>query len=417
MHITSSLAFSRALTYIAVNMSHTLIDIHDGDKAARSLAPTDPAAPIRLPGLSREEIGAHLRDMGVEPKKVRMRANQIFNWIYHWGVTDFDQMTNVAKGFRAQLAERFTLERPEIIERQISKDGTRKYLIRMAPGIEVESVFIPDVSRSGALCVSSQVGCTLTCRFCHTGTQNLVRNLTPQEIVLQVMICRDDLGEWPSAFEPRRLVNIVFMGMGEPLYNTDNVIKAIDVISDDQGIAIGRRRITVSTSGVVPDIERVGAEANPMLAISLHAADDETRTKIMPINRKYPLDMLLDACRNYPGLSNAKRITFEYVMLKGVNDSPQHARNLITKLQGIPAKVNLIPFNPWPGSPYECSDMDVIEDFARRLKKAGLAAPIRKTRGEDIMAACGQLKSESEKKRKRERLAEAKSAQHLSDLK
>lgn len=354
---------------------------------------------MRLPGLSREEIAAHLTEMGIEPKKVRMRANQMFNWIYHWGVTEFDQMTNIAKGVRAELEERFTLERPEIVERLISEDGTRKYLIRMAPGIEVESVFIPDVSRSGALCVSSQVGCTLTCTFCHTGTQRLVRNLTPAEIVLQVMICRDDLGEWPSAFEPRSLVNIVFMGMGEPLYNTDNVIKAIDTISDDQGIAIGRRRITVSTSGVVPDISRVGAESNTMLAISLHAADDETRTKIMPINKKYPLDVLLQACRDYPGLSNARRITFEYVMLKGVNDTPQHARNLITKLQGIPAKVNLIPFNPWPGSPYVCSDMDTIEDFATRLKKAGLAAPVRKTRGEDIMAACGQLKSESEKKR------------------
>ncbi|MGB3455163.1 MAG: 23S rRNA (adenine(2503)-C(2))-methyltransferase RlmN, partial [Litorimonas sp.] len=305
--------------------------------------------------------------------------------------------------FRAQLEDYFTLERPEIVERQVSKDGTRKYLIRMAPGIEVESVFIPDVSRSGALCVSSQVGCTLTCTFCHTGTQRLVRNLTPAEIVLQVMVCRDDLNEWPSSIEDRKLVNIVFMGMGEPLYNTDNVIASIDTISDDQGLSIGRRRITVSTSGVVPDIERIGAEANPMLAISLHAADDETRTKIMPINRKYPLDELLQACRDYPGLSNARRITFEYVMLKGVNDSPQHARNLITKLQGIPAKVNLIPFNPWPGSPYECSDMPVIEDFARRLKKAGLAAPIRKTRGEDIMAACGQLKSESEKQRASER--------------
>lgn len=376
-------------------MSTTLLDT----TPATSLVGHTADGRVRLPGLSREEIAAHLTEMGIEPKKVRMRANQMFNWIYHWGVTEFDQMTNIAKGVRAELEERFTLERPEIVERLISEDGTRKYLIRMAPGIEVESVFIPDVSRSGALCVSSQVGCTLTCTFCHTGTQRLVRNLTPAEIVLQVMICRDDLGEWPSAFEPRSLVNIVFMGMGEPLYNTDNVIKAIDTISDDQGIAIGRRRITVSTSGVVPDISRVGAESNTMLAISLHAADDETRTKIMPINKKYPLDVLLQACRDYPGLSNARRITFEYVMLKGVNDTPQHARNLITKLQGIPAKVNLIPFNPWPGSPYVCSDMDTIEDFATRLKKAGLAAPVRKTRGEDIMAACGQLKSESEKKR------------------
>lgn len=375
-------------------MATTLLDT----TAATPLAGLTSDGRVRLPGLDRAEIAAHLTHMGIEPNKVRMRANQIFNWLYHWGVTEFDQMTNIAKGVRAQLAEKFTLDRPEIVERLVSEDGTRKYLIRMAPGIEVESVFIPDVSRSGALCVSSQVGCTLTCTFCHTGTQRLVRNLTPAEIVLQVMICRDDLGEWPSAFEPRSLVNIVFMGMGEPLYNTDNVIKSIDLMSDDQGIAIGRRRITVSTSGVVPDIARVG-EANPMLAISLHAADDATRTKIMPINKKYPLDTLLQACRDYPGLSNAKRITFEYVMLKGINDSPQHARNLITKLQGIPAKVNLIPFNPWPGTDYVCSDMDVIESFSGRLRKAGLAAPIRKTRGEDIMAACGQLKSDSEKKR------------------
>ncbi|MGB6230564.1 MAG: 23S rRNA (adenine(2503)-C(2))-methyltransferase RlmN [Litorimonas sp.] len=386
-------------------MPATLLD----KTAATPLAGRLPDGRVRLPGLGRAEIADHLRRMGVEPKKVRMRAGQIFNWVYHWGVRDFEAMTNIAKGFRAQLAEYFTLKRPEIVERQISTDGTRKYLIRMAPGIEVESVFIPDVSRSGALCVSSQVGCTLTCTFCHTGTQRLVRNLTPAEIVLQVMVCRDDLEEWPSSIEDRKLVNIVFMGMGEPLYNTDNVIDAIDLISDDQGLSIGRRRITVSTSGVVPDIAKVG-EANPMLAISLHAADDETRTRIMPINKKYPLDQLLQACRDYPGLSNAKRITFEYVMLKGVNDSPQHARNLITRLQGIPAKVNLIPFNPWPDSPYECSDMDVIEDFARRLKKAGLAAPIRKTRGEDIMAACGQLKSESEKRRASELRKSAKAA-------
>lgn len=386
-------------------MSTTLLD----NTAATPLAGLTEDGRVRLPGLDRTEIAAHLSAMGIDPKKVRMRANQIFNWLYHWGVTDFDQMTNIAKPVRAQLEEKFTLERPEIVERLISEDGTRKYLIRMAPGIEVESVFIPDVSRSGALCVSSQVGCTLTCTFCHTGTQRLVRNLTPAEIVLQVMICRDDLGEWPSAFEPRSLVNIVFMGMGEPLYNTDNVIKSIDLMSDDQGIAIGRRRITVSTSGVVPDIARVG-QANPMLAISLHAADDETRTKIMPINKKYPLDTLLQACRDYPGLSNAKRITFEYVMLKGINDTPQHARNLITKLQGIPAKVNLIPFNPWPGTDYVCSDMDVIESFSGRLRKAGLAAPIRKTRGEDIMAACGQLKSDSEKKRASAVRKEAKAA-------
>ena len=376
------------------------------DRASEAPAP----ARIRLPGMSRAQIADALRDMGVDGKKVRMRASQIFQWIYHHGVTDFDQMTNIAKAFRAQLAEAFTLERPEIVERQVSVDGTRKYLIRMAPGIEVEAVFIPDVSRSGALCVSSQVGCTLNCTFCHTGTQALVRNLTPEEIVLQVMVCRDDLNEWPSSIDNRKLVNIVFMGMGEPLYNTDNVIEAINTISDDQGLSIGRRRITVSTSGVIPDIARLGEEANTMLAISLHAADDETRTRIMPINKAYPLDDLLQACRDYPGLSNARRITFEYVMLKGVNDTPRHARNLITKLQGIPAKVNLIPFNPWPGSEYEVSDMETIEAFAARLKKAGLAAPIRKTRGDDILAACGQLKSESEKKRASERRREAKAS-------
>ena len=380
------------------------------DRAPDAPAPSSTSGRIRLPGMSRTQIADALREMGVEAKKVRMRSSQIFQWIYHHGVTDFDQMTNIAKAFRTQLAEAFTLERPEIVERQVSKDGTRKYLIRMAPGIEVEAVFIPDVSRSGALCVSSQVGCTLNCTFCHTGTQALVRNLTPEEIVLQVMVCRDDLDEWPSSIDNRKLVNIVFMGMGEPLYNTDNVIKAIDIISDDQGLSIGRRRITVSTSGVIPDIARLGEEANTMLAISLHAADDETRTRIMPINKAYPLDDLLQACRDYPGLSNARRITFEYVMLKGINDTPKHARNLITKLQGIPAKVNLIPFNPWPGSEYEVSDMETIEAFAARLKKAGLAAPIRKTRGDDILAACGQLKSESEKKRASERRKEAKAS-------
>ena len=367
--------------------------------AATPLAGLTADGRVRLPGLDRAEIAAHLLTMGIEPKKVRMRANQIFNWLYHWGVTDFDQMTNIAKNVRTQLEEKFTLDRPEIVERLISEDGTRKYLIRMAPGIEVESVFIPDVSRSGALCVSSQVGCTLTCTFCHTGTQRLVRNLTPAEIVLQVMICRDDLGEWPSAFEPRSLVNIVFMGMGEPLYNTDNVIKSIDLMSDDQGIAIGRRRITVSTSGVVPDIARVG-DANPMLAISLHAADDETRSKIMPINKKYPLDTLLQACRDYPGLSNAKRITFEYVMLKGINDSDADAHRLVDLIKGIPAKVNLIPFNPWPGAPYERSSNNRINAFSEIVYQAGYASPVRKPRGEDIFAACGQLKSATERARK-----------------
>ncbi len=354
---------------------------------------------IRLPGLSRAEIAAHLESFGIAPKKVRMRAGQIFQWIYNFGVTDWDDMTNIGKDLREKLSRSFSLARPEIIERQVSKDGTRKYLVRMAPGIEVESVFIPDVSKTGALCVSSQVGCTLTCKFCHTGTQKLVRNLTAAEIVLQVMIARDDLGEWPTTQDNRKLTNIVFMGMGEPLYNTDHVIAAIDILSDDAGLSIGRRRVTVSTSGIVPEIGRVGAASNAMLAISLHAANDELREQIMPINRKYPLADLMQACRDYPGLSNARRITFEYVMLKGVNDSPKHARELIKLLEGIPAKVNLIPFNPWPGSDYECSDWGTIETFGEIVNKAGFAAPIRTPRGRDILAACGQLKSESEKVR------------------
>lgn len=354
---------------------------------------------IRLPGLSRAQIKQHLADMGIEPKKLNMRTSQLFQWIYNFGVTDFSEMTNVAKPLKAKLAEHFSLARPEIVEKQVSVDGTRKYLTRMAPGIEVESVFIPDVSRTGALCVSSQVGCTLTCKFCHTGTQKLVRNLTAQEIVLQVMMARDDLGEWPTTQENRKLSNIVFMGMGEPLYNTDNVAEAIDTMADDTGMAIGRRRVTVSTSGVVPEIVPIGKKTSAMLAISLHAANDKLREQIMPINKKYPLKDLMEACRNYPGLSNAKRITFEYVMLKGVNDSPKHARELIKLLRGVPAKVNLIPFNPWPGSQYECSDWETIESFGDMINKAGYAAPIRTPRGRDILAACGQLKSESEKMR------------------
>jgi len=363
---------------------------------------------IRLPGLSRAQISEHLGEIGIEPKKIKMRTSQIFQWVYNFGVTDFDEMTNVAKPLREKLANHFTLERPEIVERQVSVDGTRKYLVRMAPGIEVESVFIPDVSSSGALCVSSQVGCTLTCKFCHTGTQRLVRNLTAQEIVLQVMMTRDDLGEWPTTFENRKLTNIVFMGMGEPLYNTDAVAEAIDILSDDTGMAIGRRRVTVSTSGVVPEIGPLGERTNAMLAISLHAANDELRTQIMPINKKYPLKKLMDACRNYPGVSNARRITFEYVMLKGINDSPKHAKELIRLLEGIPAKVNLIPFNPWPGSEYECSDWETIERFGVIINKAGYAAPIRTPRGRDILAACGQLKSESEKMRASEKRRLAK---------
>jgi len=365
---------------------------------------------IRLVGLGHKEIAQHLTDFGIDPKKVRMRTKQIFQWIYNFGVTDWSQMTNIAKGLRAELEAAFSLARPEIIERQISVDGTRKYLIRMAPGIEVESVFIPDVSKTGALCVSSQVGCTLTCKFCHTGTQKLVRNLTAQEIVLQVIAARDDLGEWPTTQDNRKLTNIVFMGMGEPLYNTEQVGDSLDIICDPEGLGIGRRRITVSTSGVVPEIGPMGARTSAMLAISLHAANDELREQIMPINRKYPLKDLMQACRDYPGVSNSRRITFEYVMLKGVNDQPWHAKQLIRLLKGIPAKVNLIPFNPWPGSEYECSDWDTIETFADMVNRAGYASPIRTPRGRDILAACGQLKSESEKMRASEARKLAKTA-------
>lgn len=379
-----------------------------------SNAPDAPAAQtderIRLVGLGRKEIAQHLTDFGIEPKKVRMRTKQIFQWIYNFGVTDWSQMTNIAKGLRAELEEKFSLARPEIIERQISVDGTRKYLIRMAPGIEVESVFIPDVSKTGALCVSSQVGCTLTCKFCHTGTQKLVRNLTAQEIVLQVIAARDDLGEWPTTQENRKLTNIVFMGMGEPLYNTQAVGDSLDIICDPEGLGVGRRRITVSTSGVVPEIVPMGERTSAMLAISLHAANDELREKIMPINRKYPLKDLMQACRDYPGLSNSKRITFEYVMLKDVNDQPWHAKQLIKLLKGIPAKVNLIPFNPWPGSEYECSDWETIETFADMVNAAGYASPIRTPRGRDILAACGQLKSESERIRASEKRKMAKAS-------
>ena len=385
-------------------MSTTLIS----NAPEASAVPTDNR--IRLVGLGRKEITEHLTEFGIEPKKVRMRTKQIFHWIYNYGVTDWSEMTNIAKGLRAKLAEHFSLARPEIIERQISVDGTRKYLIRMAPGIEVESVFIPDVSKTGALCVSSQVGCTLTCKFCHTGTQKLVRNLTAQEIVLQVIAARDDLGEWPTTQENRKLTNIVFMGMGEPLYNTEQVGDSLDIICDPEGLGIGRRRITVSTSGVVPEIGPMGARTSAMLAISLHAANDELREQIMPINRKYPLKALMQACRDYPGLSNSRRITFEYVMLKDINDQPWHAKQLIKLLRGIPAKVNLIPFNPWPGSDYECSDWDTIETFADIVNRAGYASPIRTPRGRDILAACGQLKSESEKMRASEVRKIAKSA-------
>ncbi|HTX49577.1 MAG TPA: 23S rRNA (adenine(2503)-C(2))-methyltransferase RlmN [Caulobacteraceae bacterium] len=353
-----------------------------------------------LTGMTRDELRVALVEAGVAaPEKARMRAGQMWRWMHHYGVTDFAAMTDIAKETRGRLAERFTLARPEIASRQESADGVVKWLIRFAPGIEVETVFIPDVARSGALCVSSQVGCTLNCSFCHTGTQGLVRNLTAAEIVAQVQVARDDLGEWPTSNEDRRLSNIVFMGMGEPLYNLANVATALDIISDNEGIAISRRKITVSTSGVVPELKPLGERTNAMLAVSLHATRDELRDKLVPINRRYPIAELMAAIRAYPGLSNARRVTFEYVMLKGVNDTPADARALLKLIQGVPAKINLIPFNPWPGSPYECSDPAVIEAFANILKRAGYASPVRKPRGRDILAACGQLKSESEKRR------------------
>lgn len=370
-----------------------------------SRASASAATPVNLSGLTRDELRQALIDAGIcPPEKARMRASQVWRWIHHYGVTDFALMSDVAKDTRAALAEAFTLARPEIVERQVSKDGTRKWLIRMAPGIEVETVYIPDVGRAGALCVSSQVGCTLNCTFCHTGTQKLVRNLTTAEIVAQVQVARDDLDEWPSPKEDRRLSNIVFMGMGEPLYNLDHVANAIDIISDNEGIALSRRRITVSTSGVVPQLNALGERTAAMLAISLHATNDPLRDQLVTLNKKYPLDQLMAAIRAYPGLSNARRVTFEYVMLKGVNDSPAEARALIKLIEGIPSKVNLIPFNPWPGTDYQCSDWKTIETFAAILNKAGYASPIRTPRGRDILAACGQLKSESEKLRASARL-------------
>ncbi|WP_349257199.1 23S rRNA (adenine(2503)-C(2))-methyltransferase RlmN [Vitreimonas sp.] len=362
-----------------------------------------------LAGLTMAELAEKLVAVGVEPKKAKMRAEQLWRWIYHYGVTDFSAMTNVAKELRATLAQHYTLARPEIVTQQLSTDGTRKWLIRLGPGTEAEAVFIPGVGRAGALCVSSQVGCTLNCTFCHTGTQKLVRNLTAQEIVAQVMIARDALGEWPTQERPlndgdRQLTNIVFMGMGEPLYNLDNVDAAIDVISDGDGISISRRRITVSTAGVAPKIAELGERTGAMLAISLHATNDALRNQLVPLNKKYDLEELFAAIRAYPQLSNAKRVTFEYVMLKGVNDSLPEAKALVKLLAGIPAKINLIPFNPWPGTQYECSDWDTIERFAEVLNRAGYSSPIRTPRGRDILAACGQLRSESVKQRASERL-------------
>jgi len=346
--------------------------------------------PRNLVGLGRAELAAEMDEFGAEP----FRARQLWQWIYHRGATDFAVMTNLAKGFREQLAERYELRRPHVAAAQVSTDGTRKWLLRFDDAQEVETVHIPESDR-GTLCVSSQVGCTLTCRFCHTGTQRMVRNLGTAEIIGQVMLARDALGEWPSPKDDRQLTNIVLMGMGEPLYNFDNVAAAMKIVMDPEGLAISRRKITLSTAGVVPMIARCGAEIGVNLAISLHAVTDELRDELVPLNKKYPLAELLDACRTYPGSSNARRITFEYVMLKGVNDSPADARELVRLLNGIPAKVNLIPFNPWPGAPYECSTDAAVAAFSDIVFAAGYSAPVRMPRGRDIFAACGQLKSAS----------------------
>ncbi|HEX5453132.1 MAG TPA: 23S rRNA (adenine(2503)-C(2))-methyltransferase RlmN [Stellaceae bacterium] len=348
-----------------------------------------------LVGLGTAELAAEMAAAGAEP----FRARQLWHWIYHRGATDFAAMTTLAKGFRAFLAESYELRRPGIAAALASADGTRKWLLRFDDGQEAETVHIPEEDR-GTLCVSSQVGCTLNCTFCHTGTQLLVRNLGAAEIVGQIMLARDALGEWPSPKEDRQLTNIVLMGMGEPLYNYDNVAAALKIVMHPEGLAISRRKITLSTAGVVPMIHRVGAELGVNLAVSLHAVTDELRDRLVPLNRKYPIADLLGACRTYPGSSNARRITFEYVMLKGVNDSPAEARELVRLLKGIPAKVNLIPFNPWPGAPYECSAEAAIAAFSDIVFAAGYSAPVRTPRGRDILAACGQLKSASQRARR-----------------
>jgi len=350
---------------------------------------------IELSGLDRAELAAELARIGEPP----FRARQLWHWIYHRGATDFAEMTTLAKSFRADLAERYVVSRPRAVVDRQSIDGTRKWLLGFADGQEAETVHIPEEDR-GTLCVSSQIGCTLTCRFCHTGTQRLVRNLSAAEILGQIMLARDSLQEWPSPPDGRLISNIVMMGMGEPLYNYDNVAKALRIVMDGEGISISKRKITLSTAGVVPMIRRAGAELGVNLAISLHAVTDELRDRIVPINKKYPIAELMDACRSYPGLSNARRITFEYVMLKGVNDSPADARALIKLIEGVPAKVNLIPFNAWPGAPFECSSNAAIAAFSDIVFEAGYASPVRTPRGRDIMAACGQLKSESIRQRK-----------------
>jgi 23S rRNA (adenine2503-C2)-methyltransferase len=368
---------------------------------------------VDLIGLPKADIRAALEAAGMENKQARLRAKQLWHWIYNRGATDFCAMTDIAKTMHPWLAEHFVIGRPEVVEAQVSTDGTRKWLLRSDDGQDYEMVFIPDADR-GTLCVSSQVGCTLNCRFCHTGTMRLVRNLTAGEIVSQVMLARDALGEWPSQPEGRLLTNIVMMGMGEPLYNFENVRDALKLVMDGDGLALSKRRITLSTSGVVPMMARAGAEIGVNLAVSLHAVTKEIRDEIVPINRKYGIEELLDACANYPGANNARRITFEYVMLKGKNDSDEDARELVRLLKKykLPAKVNLIPFNPWPGAPYDTSEPERVARFSDIIFKAGISAPIRQPRGRDIMAACGQLKSASEKKSRAEldRLAEEKQA-------
>lgn len=363
------------------------------DSCGASSAAPSPQSKPGLIGLPREEFTDAITSTGAE----KWRSKQIWHWIYHHGVTDFMAMQNVAKSMRESLTEHYVLNRPEIAKELLSEDGTRKWLLRFADGNQAETVFIPEEDR-GTLCISSQVGCTLTCTFCHTGTQKLVRNLTAEEIVGQVMIAKDRLNEWPTQHDTRTLTNIVLMGMGEPLFNYDNVAAAVKVLMDNEGLALSKRKITLSTSGVVPMIERCGHELDVSLAISLHAVTDELRNEIVPINRKWPIAELMEACRNYPNLSNARRITFEYVMLKGVNDSDAEAHALVRLLRNIPAKVNLIPFNPWPGAPYECSSNNRMRAFAQILNDAGYSSPIRAPRGRDIFAACGQLKSDSERK-------------------
>jgi 23S rRNA (adenine2503-C2)-methyltransferase len=377
-------------------------------------------APARLAGATRAEIALALAELGVAERERNMRASQLWHWIYHRGAREFSAMRNIARPLLARLAERHELLRPEVVAEQVSADGTRKWLIRMPPadahdkGAEIECVYIPESDR-GTLCVSSQVGCTLNCTFCHTGTMPLVRNLTTAEIVGQVLIARDRLGDFPGGTRPadgltpsgegvRAVSNIVFMGMGEPLYNFAAVRDAIAILADGDGLSLSKRRITVSTSGVVPEMERLGAECGTMLAVSLHATNDALRDRLVPLNRKYPIERVLEACRDYPGASNARRITFEYVMLKGVNDTPAEARALVRLLKGVPAKINLIPFNPWPGSPYECSDWETIERFSEIVFNAGFASPVRTPRGRDILAACGQLKSETAKLSARARM-------------